>query len=111
MELKKNDKIEITINKQGATLVNCGNVLEISENIVALEIDLKSKNCEVISSYYCSDGKRGIILGANENSLHLHENIDRDSLTEIEFPQFKNWSVFSWNIGRYTLNVCLIRIR
>ena len=107
--MKKNDQIKIKIKMQGSPIVNGGLVYEISENIVALDIDLKSKYCDVMSSFNGSDGSCGVLLAANERSLYLNDLVDKDSFTEIEFSDFKNWSVFAWYLGRYTLNVCLIR--
>lgn len=108
MNLKPDDSIRIKKSMQGAPVVNNGYVEQIGENVVAISIDLRSKYCDVISSFSSSNGSCGVLLAANERSLYLHKTKERDSFTQIEFPDFKNWSVFAWYLGRYTLNVCLV---
>lgn len=107
--LRKGAVIRCAIKHQGAPIINDGYVREIGKNIVALEIDLRSKYCEVSFSFGGSDGTCGMYVNANERSLHLNEKVKRDEPTEIEFTDFVGWDVFACGIGRYTLSVCLIR--
>lgn len=105
----KGDAIRCTIKHKGAPIINEGRVLEIGKNIVALEIDLKSKYCEVSCSFGGSGGTCGVYVNANKRSLHLNEKVNRDEPTAIEFTDFVGWDVFACGIGRYTLSVCLTR--
>lgn len=107
--LNKGDVIRCTIKHKGAPIVNGGYVQEICKNIVALEIDLASKYCEVSCSFSSYDGTCGVYIDANERSLHLNEKVERDEMTVVEFTDFVGWDVFAWAIARYTLSVCLIR--
>ena len=107
--MKKGDIIHCTIKTQGSPLINGGYVRETGENIVALEIDLKSKYCEISCSFGGSDGTCGVWIEANERSLNLNKEVKRGAPTIIEFTDFSGWEVFAGNIGRYTLSVCLIR--
>ena len=107
--MKRGDAIHYNIKSEGAPIINEGYIKEISENIVALEIDLKSKYCKVSCSFGGSDGTCGIYVNADEKSLHLNEKVIRDKPTVIEFTDFVGWDVFACGISRYTLSVCLIR--
>lgn len=107
--LNKGDVIRCAIKYKGAPIINEGYVREIGKNIVALEIDLKSKYCEVSCSFGGSDGTCGVYVNANKRSLHLNEKVKRDEPTAIEFTDFVGWDVFACGIGRYTLSVCLTR--
>lgn len=108
--MKKNDKIKINITQQGAPVINIGWIVEVGENVVALSIDFMSKYCEVSTSFSGSNDECGIVLQATERSLFLNEQADREDFTTIEFPDFKGWNVFATWLGRYTLNVCLIKL-
>jgi len=107
--LRKNDLIRCYIRKQGAPVVNGGYVYRIGRNIVALEIDLKSKYCEVSISFKDSDGTCGLYITTNERSIHLNKKVSREEPTVLEFPDFIGWDVFAYGIGRYTLSVCLVK--
>ncbi|HNH30442.1 MAG TPA: hypothetical protein PKU71_13565 [bacterium] len=107
--LKKGDAIRCTIKHQGAPIINGGYVREIGENIVALEIDLKSKHCEVTCSFSSPNGDCGVYVEASERSLYLNEKEKWTTTTGVEFSDFVGWDVFACSIGRYTLRVCLIR--
>jgi hypothetical protein len=107
--LSKGAVIRCAVKHKGAPIVNGGYVREIGKNIVALEIDLKSKYCEVSCSFGGSDETCGVYINANERSLHLNKYVKRDEPTALEFTDFVGWDVFACGIGRYTLSVCLIR--
>lgn len=108
MPTKKNELF--TVIQQGAPVINGGCIIERSENLIAIEIDMKSKYCEVgLFTHEDPENVCGLMIGANEDSLNLKEGIDKDTYTEIKFPNFKGFSVFAANLGRYTLSVCLIR--
>ena len=108
--MKKNNKIKIKITQQGAPAINNGYVVEVGERVVALSVDLTSKYCNVSSSFSGSKGECGVVLRASERSLYLNEKSNREDITIIEFPDFEGWNVFAYYLGRYTLNVCLIKL-
>ncbi len=101
--------IKIKVIQQGAPIVNTGWVVESGKNIVALYVDLKSKYCEVSSSFSGSNGDCGVSLKATERSLHLNEEVEKEDFTSIVFSDYKGWDVFAYYLGRYTLNVCLVK--
>ncbi len=108
-KFKKGDTIRLNIKYQGAPIVNSGHVREIGKNIVALEIDLKSKYCKVSHSFSESGGACGVYISATKESLRLNEKVNRTEPTAIEFIDFIGWDIFSDALGRYTLRVCLVR--
>jgi hypothetical protein len=109
MLMKKGDKIKLEIPVQGAPIVNYAHVCEVGENIVAIEIDMMSKYCEVDAFVGGSVGECGIYIGTNSHSLKLNKNVVSSAPTLVEFPQFNGWHVFSAHIGRYNVSVCLIK--
>lgn len=101
-------KGEIKITTQGAPEIASGVVNYKKRGDIAIfEIDMRSKNCEVIAHFGSFVGEPGIMIDTTENSLHLHPA--ETGVTVIEFPGFKGWSVFASGIGRYTLRVCLTK--
>lgn len=109
MAAKKSNEL-FTIIQQGTPVINSGCIIEQSENLIAIEIDMKSKYCEIaMFTHKDPENVCGLMIEANEDSLNLKEGIDKDMSTEIEFTNFKGFSVFAANLGRYTVSVCLIR--
>lgn len=94
---------------QGAMVINHGYIYEHSENICAIAIDMKSKRGEVIGDGM-DNGIPSVIIGANEESLKLHKTKPKDSMTEIEFPNHKGFTVWSAQISKYTIRVCLVKL-
>lgn len=99
--------LQVRIDTQGAVDVNYGVVYKKARNVVALEIDLYSKYCEVT----CIGTLVGPVLGlsAGKNSMHLKKGAHRDDTTYIELPEFVGWDVWSASISKYSLFVCLTR--
>jgi hypothetical protein len=98
----------INVIEQGAPLVNEGTFHRRGKSVVALEIDLHSKYCQVMATY-SADGAPGVIIGATKRSLHLLKGMPRRKETTIEFPNFVGWYIWCASIGRYSLSVCLVK--
>ncbi len=97
---------KVTVKHQGAPLINVDNVHVITNDMIALSVDMKSKYCEVMA-YANIDGCPAVIVGTNEHSLHLNEDVEGD--TDIVFYGYEGWYVFIADISRYTLRVCLAK--
>lgn len=108
--IKPTQTTKFKIVTQGAPIVNGGCIIEQGKNIVAIEIDLKSKYCEV--DYVFDDDKGvGIAIGTTEQSIKLKKGINRDESTQIILPDFIGWEVFACGMNKYTVKVCLIKER
>ena len=95
--------------QQGAPVVNGAIVYKESDNVVAIEVDLHSKYCELFGTHG-GDGGPGITIGATDESLYLAEGVDRDIFTDISFCDYgPEWSVWAASCARYAACVCLIR--
>ena len=88
----------ITIKEQGAPIINCASVLYESDEIIVIELDMRSKYC-----YVGASSGNGVYIEANERSLHLH-GTDRDAATWVEVPGNKTQFLGSTG-GRYTINL------
>ena len=108
--MKKNKWISIDIKIQGGPILSdiYGYIETKGKNIVAIEIDLKSKYCDVDYTIHGSDGDCGIGIVATEESLHINKK-KKEVATEIYFPEFNGWYIWATNLSRYTLYVCLVR--
>lgn len=100
--------VKIKVFMQGKVVVNSGIVYKQGKNVVALEIDLKSKYCEVCMITGGSEGQVGLVIGPTPRSLYLNRRYKREE-TWVEFPEFKGWNIWAADIARYTLRVCLIK--
>lgn len=101
--------VKINVRMQGGIRVNSGFILEKSNSVVAIGIDMASKRGDV-TGIISEDNIPGLLLDANEASLHLQNGKENES-TEISFPQYKGWEVYCASISRYTLKICLIKIK
>lgn len=97
---------KITIVEQGAVQVNDAWVRRRGLNVVALDVDLRSKYCEPLMS--CGTD---LWVHAGEHSLHLDETKDRHDATRIRFDAFPadKWDMHAVQISRYTLEIVFVR--
>lgn len=93
---------------RGPVVVNNGFVYKRGEDIVAIDIDMNTKHPVLAGTGYGPDSVPSIYLAVDENSLHYNVS-EKSNLTEIEFPEFEGWTVFSEAVSKYTLRVCLVR--
>lgn len=104
--------MEFKIVNQGKPRVNCAPALVVasSESIVAFEIDMHSKWCEVDATSSGPNGGLAVHVGTMDRSCHLDETKDLP-WTEIEFPDYKcnEWDIFAAECCRYTLRVVLTK--
>ena len=75
--------------------------------MAAIEIDMRSKRCEVMAETVDDDGAPVIWL-ESENALHLKKGHEKEQ-TEVSFPDYKGWRIFSAHVCRYTFRVCFVR--
>lgn len=118
-EEKRMNHSQIKLNiVQGAVDVNSGAIVNQSEDIVCIVIDLRTKRAECNSYFTDIDNGLsvpGVMLVSNENTIHLNCNHDANAPTLVYFPQFADsagsWSVFMAEVTRYTLKVVLTKTR
>jgi hypothetical protein len=108
-DFKRKDVVDFKIKKVGAPIVNNGYIKEVGKNVIAIELDLRSKWCDVEGFYGGNDEPCGIHIGTNIKSVSLNENVSRFEPTIIEFPDFVGWDIFLTDINKYTLKICLIK--
>lgn len=106
--------VKVKIERQGAPIVNADNAIIMAKgkNVVAICVDLKSKYCEVDALTSSKNGRyEAILIGANDSSINLNKKMDRMDDTKIYFPEYEGWTIFSHKLTRYTLRVCLLKIK
>jgi hypothetical protein len=85
-------------------------IVKKSKDIIALTIYLDSKYCEVIAH---GDGDiekcESIFLDKTKDSLYLDNRYKK--ITTITFKTLKGFSIHSYTIWKYCLNVCLVKRR
>lgn len=105
-------EVNLEVTRQGAPIVNHGLVYagSIEAGIVALHVDLRTKYCIIISTG-SDEGVPIIDVQATDRTppTHLDPTKDCDSLTEIAFPEYRDWSFFSSDIGRYSMRITLVK--
>ena len=106
-KLWENMKKIFKIEEQGAPVINSAYTVKQHDDVVLIELDMKSKYCDVNSG--SSNEGCFLFIQANEESLYLHKRKPKDSMTTIIFPMFKGFDVFALYSGRYTIRVCLFK--
>lgn len=100
--------VNYSIIKQGGPIVNGGHVVASGVAIVAIEIDMKSKRCDIDGDSRTSSGAPVVWLsGANALYLQMGQETEH---TGVAFPDYSDWEIFSAHVSRYTLRVCLVRV-
>lgn len=107
MKKAKGDEVGCKIITQGIPVVSGCNVLEFSENIVALAIYMRQKGC----SFFCTTS-----FSDNEGDFAMYidyEGSDKDGFhpTLLELPEFKGWEYFASHSQKRTINICLIKTK
>lgn len=82
-------------------------VIRYGTDIVAFTVDMRTKHADVFAHGWNSVHGSSILLVTTEDSLYLLP-VESD-FTEICFPEYKDWHIFTTAVSRYTLKVCLIK--
>lgn len=77
------------------------------ETVAAIEIDMRSKRCDVMAESATDDGAPVIWLDGKD-ALHLKKGREKEP-TGVVFPDYKGWRIFSAHVCRYTFRVCFVR--
>jgi hypothetical protein len=105
--LHETGEVRCVVNHQGAPIINGAVLTRESKDIVFIKVDCNSKYCKVVGHF--SGDSCGIYVSANERSLNLKNDVDRDEPIRLTFPDFAGWEVFATNVSRYTILICLIK--
>lgn len=105
-----NKPVKTNIDTQGAAIINDGFVIAEGENIVAFEIDLKSKHAFVSGQGANCNNFPCLYIGAYEDTLHINKDVNLNMWTEISFPEYQGWTVWCADLAKYTLTICLVNV-
>jgi len=108
-ECVMSDAVKFKIVRQGGPILNRGWVVAAGKNVVAIEMDMRSKWCEMEAEYKTPGGAPCVSIGgANERALYLKKSREKEP-TEVAFPEYKGWDIFSAHVCRYTFCACFVR--
>lgn len=107
----KHDMIEVEVSHQGGPMIedmpHSAHIMGFGENACAIAVNMKSKRCGISGVGWDPDGVPTVTLDP-EGADNLKVGLENE-LTEIRFPQFKGWSTWCAQGGKYTTAVCLVR--
>jgi len=107
--LSKLKPTAFVLEQDGEVIVNRGWVEASSEGVVALCFDLATKYAQTAGFSYTSETNlSGLFLCATQGTLFTNEN-KKGEFTHILFSDYPGWHVHCADVGRYTLNVCLVK--
>lgn len=97
-------EIAIKIVQAGAPVIDSAWTVYKTDQVILIEMGLKSKYCEVGAS--CDNG---VFIDPTEHSLYLDTSADPESSTWVEFPEAKGYSFFGSSSGRYTIQLTFFK--
>ena len=102
--------MKIKIIYQGKPIVDTDSVHIKAESngIIAVEVDMKSKYCAVSGHATDNENDPVVMITYTDRSLFL-DDIKVGS-TDISIVGYKGWAIFTSEITRYTLRICLIKM-
>ena len=105
--------ISAEVVRQGSPVVNVDSIHVVvqHEDIVALYIDMHSKNCEILW-HVTSDNDLEFAIAATPESHSLKEDVEIEAETEVAIRGLSpkdGWQFFSVFCARYTVKVVLVR--
>ena len=104
--LKRGDFVPCHIT-QGAPIMLGAKVIDISESMAAIEIEMKSTALQV--KYGVENDKPVFKLSATLSSSCLKQKVLRHEATEVRLQSFFGWNVFASCHGTTTLRVFLLK--
>jgi hypothetical protein len=96
----------IKIVSQGAPVISDLQALvdHAADNIVCLTVNLDSKHC--VPRGVCGSK---VYFDTSKGTKHPESGPGGDGLTGTAFPEFDSWSVFCFEVVRYTARVVLVK--
>ena len=97
---------QMIVVTQGKPRVNSAFVIAKGKGVAAVEINMDSKNCNLLD-YNDEEIGAEIWFAANENSCLLADT--SEEFTYIRLPEFDGWDAFTGECGRYTARICMVK--
>lgn len=98
----------IKILHQGAMLINRAFIHAYGNYVCAIVVDMKSKRGDILCTG-SDDDIPTVAIEACNSSTNLNKKVKGDEPTEIAFPDFKGWNVWSAMVCKYSIYVCLVK--
>lgn len=92
----------IKIFNQGAPIISCISEVLISNDLIALEINLITSNCEVVAT-----SGRTVFIGCQPESLYLHGD-DPKAMTEVVLDR-DGFEFFAASSDRSNIRIVFMR--
>lgn len=92
------------IMSPGAAIVNSAWIVYKTDQVILIEVDLKTKYTRVNSS--CGNG---VFIECSATSLYTDPNVSIEEDTWVEFPEAEGYSFFGASSGRYTLQLTFFK--
>lgn len=105
-KLEKGMPVNLEIGHQGAMVINDAFIVGAGDNVLAVEVDMKSKYGRIGS--FGSDNRIPLVyVWATEESIGIRG--DREEPTRVSFPSLKGWGVFAARLSKYTISICFTK--
>jgi hypothetical protein len=89
-------------SEKRAVSVDSALIIEKGRNLIALQLQLDEKRCQICGEYANDEDGSGLIIETENSDENTPDTI-------ISFPEYKDWMFFAFNIFGKTLNVCLVK--
>lgn len=92
------------IGIQGAAIVNSAWIVYKTDQVILIEVDLKTKYARVNS--FCENE---VFIECSAASLYTDQNVSIEEDTWVEFPEAEGYSFFGASSSRYTIQLTFFR--
>ena len=105
----KDDVVRFDVVVQGAIQVNHAVLYVQDETMCAIIVDCKSKRGDIIATGNDENDIPVLDLGADEETTNIKEGKTVYDATEILFPDYKGWEIFTCNYAKCSIYVSMIK--
>ncbi len=101
--MKEFKDVKYKVERKGDPTINHCLLLAGNKSVVAIDVDIEEKHCTI--AYTGANGDTPLI-----GLLKASSDDKKYNPTEIIFPEYRGWSLWTANISRYTVAICLINL-
>lgn len=98
------------VTHQGAPIVNSGHIIHNKNGVILMEIDFRSKWCDIDALSGGNGEPVGVYVSESERTPPSSMNVKKaGEPTKITFSYHKEYDVFNISLNRYTMKVTMIK--
>jgi hypothetical protein len=103
------NETRIAIDHKGAVIIENATIYRQGETVAAIALNMETRYADIAGRGNDENGFPQIGITANSNSEPLDKDYPQDSITEITFLDFAGWNIFSAEVDKSSVLICLTK--